>query len=93
LTAQSTLEGKDAEAFFRLFSSLDAYVNSRLQLVDGCRTPAEVRSSNRASLHKVREALWTNLDLLTRFIALPEGGHHPPLDVRTDERLLGRRNH
>lgn len=63
MTAQSTLEAKDAEALFRLFSSLDAYVNSRLQLVDGCRTPAEVRSANRASLHKIREALWTNLDL------------------------------
>lgn len=69
MTAQSTLEAKDAEALFRLFSSLDAYVNSRLQLVDGCRTPAEVRSANRASLHKIRGALWTNLDLLTAFIA------------------------
>ena len=70
LTAfRSTIEAKDAEALFRLFSSLDAYVNSRLQLVNGCRTPAEIRSSDRASLHKIRGALWTNLDLLTTFIA------------------------
>ena len=62
------LDRNDAEEIFHLFSALDAYVNSRLKLVDGCRTPAQIRSANNTTLHKIRSALWANLDLLTEFV-------------------------
>jgi hypothetical protein len=57
------------EEIFRIFSALDAYVNSRLQLVDGCTTPAQMRGSRSATVHKIRSALWAKPDLLAAFLA------------------------
>ena len=68
------LDPKDAEEIFRLFSALDAYVNSRLKLVDGCTTPEQIRSSNTAALHKIRTALWADPDLLAAFVAKNPSG-------------------
>ena len=63
------LEATDTEEIFRIFSALDAYVNSRLQLVEGCTTPAEIRGSRSATVHKIRSALWAKPDLLAAFLA------------------------
>ena len=57
------------EEFLARLSALDAWVNSRLKLVRGCRTPGEALRAENSALHAIRTALWANPDLIAEFIA------------------------
>ena len=65
------LLGRDeAERFFSLHSSLMCFVNDRLGIVSGIRSPAEFRSLSADSRLKVRNALLDNVNLLDMFVDL-----------------------
>ena len=65
------LLGRDeAELFFKLHSSLMCFVNERLEIVPGVRTPAEFRSLSADSRLKARNALLDNMNLLDMFVDL-----------------------
>src|SRR2546426_6929046 len=69
----------EAELFFKLHCSLMCFVNERLEIVPGVRSPDEFRALSADSRLKARSTLLHNTDLIDRFIDLN------PFDLSAEE--------
>lgn len=67
--ARMILSPDDARVFFRVWASLDAFVNRRTAVVPDLQTSAEARVTGPVRLGPIRVALWREPALLDAFIA------------------------
>jgi len=73
------LRSQEAELFFKLHCSLMCFVNERLEIVAGVRSPDEFRALSADLRLKLRNALLHNMELLEMFIGLN------PFDLSAEE--------
>ena len=64
----TTLSPTEAEAFLRIWSTVDSYVCRRTGVLPGIEGPEQVRRRPPEDLAKVREALWSSPHLLDDFV-------------------------
>lgn len=76
------LHPDEAELFFKLHCSLMCFVNERLEIVPGVRSPDEFRMLSADSRLRVRTGLLHSLDLLETFVGLN------PFDFSLEERNI-----
>ncbi len=62
------LSPQDSEAFFSLWSCIDAYVNSRTKVLPGLSTPEELRKTEPSKLGRLRKHLWEHRELIDELV-------------------------
>jgi len=63
-----TLSPIEAEAFFKIWSAVDAYVCRRSRVLEGIERPEQLRRRDVQDLAKVRKALWSQPGLIDDFV-------------------------
>jgi hypothetical protein len=62
------LSPNDVELFYRLTFGVFAYINRKLSIVAGTKSPEDVRQSSFEDKVKIRDALWNNTDLIDSYV-------------------------
>jgi len=62
------LSPQDSEAFFTLWSGIDAHVNARTNTLPGLSTPDQMRKTEPGLLARLRKHLWEHRELLDAFV-------------------------
>lgn len=63
------LSPQESETFFKLWSCVDAYVNTRTNAVPGFTTPEQLRCMQPNQLQQIRKSLWEQRALLDEFVS------------------------
>jgi hypothetical protein len=63
------LSPQDSDAFVRLWSCIDAYVNTRTKVLPGFLTPEQLRGTKPDQLQQVRKNVWEQRTLLDEFVS------------------------